>query len=173
MKYLFDKDTNHQCLYEASLTKMQIQEDTSNSPAAYKIRRYDADYRVTTSQIIQQVNYFKVYSSPYSGAFDLLDTMYIPRPCASAVANLTQMDYFYGQRKKSYNFRDEPSYKVRASNVYAQMNSEKEIVFQNGTSCDKFAWLDQGDINKDTTVWVQTDEENLVGTQRTVIRGCD
>ena len=28
-------------------------------------------------------------------------------------------------------------------------------------------------MEKNTTIWVQTDEENLVGTQRTVIRGCD
>lgn len=114
-----------------------------------------------------------MYSSPYSGAFDLLDTMFVPRPCASDVANLTQMDYFYGQRKKSYNFRDEPSYKVRATNVFAKMNEEKEFVFQNGSSCKAFSWLDSGDLNKDTTLWVQTDDENLVGTQRTVIRGCD
>ncbi len=138
-----------------------------------EIIRLDADYRQTTSQIVQMTNYFRVYSSPYSGAFDLLDTMQVPRPCASAYANLTQMDYFYGQRKKSYNFRDEPSYKTRATNVFAQMDMEKEFVFQNGTQCSSFAWLDSGDLNKDTTIWVQTDEENLVGTQRTVIRGCD
>jgi hypothetical protein len=83
------------------------------------------------------------------------------------------MDYFYGQRKKSYNFRDEPSYKTRATTVFAQMSEEKEFVFQNGSSSSSFAWLDQGDLNKATTIWVQTDEENLVGTQRTVIRGCD
>jgi hypothetical protein len=90
MKYLFDKDTNYQCIYEAGLTKTSYTADTS------EIRRVDAEYRQTTSQIIQQANYFRIYSSPYSGAFDLLDTMYIPRPCASAYANLTQMDYFYG-----------------------------------------------------------------------------
>ena len=123
MKYLFDKDTNYQCLFEASLTK------TSYSAVTSEIFRLDADYRQTTSQIIEQSNYFKVYSSPYSGAFDLLDTMYIPRPCVSAYANLTQMDYFYGQRKKSYNFRDEPSYKTRATNVFAQMDKEKEFTF--------------------------------------------
>ena len=167
MKYLFNKDTNYQCLFEASLTK------TSYSADKADIFRLDAEYRQTTTQIIQQANYFKVYNSPYSGAFDLLDTMYIPRPCASAYANLTQMDYFYGQRKKSYNFRDEPSYKTRATNVFAQMDMEKELVFHNGSKCGTFAWLDSGDLNKDTTVWVQTDEENLVGTQRTVIRGCD
>jgi hypothetical protein len=74
------------------------------------------------------------------------------------------MDYFFGQRQKSYNMRDEPSFKQRAVQVYAQMDREREFMF---------AWLDSGDFNKNTTVWVQTDEENLVGTQRTVIRGCD
>jgi hypothetical protein len=53
------------------------------------------------------------------------------------------------------------------------MDQEKEFVFQNGSSCSQFAWLDSGDLNRDTTIWVQTDDENLVGTQRTVIRGCD
>lgn len=90
--------------------------------------------------------------------------MYIPRPCAAAAANLTQMDYFYGQYKKSYNFRNEPSYKTRAVNVFAQMNAEKEFVFQNGSSAENFAWLDNGDLNNQTTVWVQTNEESLVGT---------
>ena len=53
------------------------------------------------------------------------------------------------------------------------MDKEREFVFQNGSKCDKFAWLDSGSLEKNTTIWVQTDEENLVGTQRTVIRGCD
>lgn len=84
------------------------------------------------------------------------------------------MDYFYGQHKKRYNFRNEPSYKTRAVNVFAQMDAEKELVFQNGSTTERFAWLDGGtDLNSQTTIWVQTDEENLVGTQRTVLRGCD
>ena len=114
-----------------------------------------------------------MYSSPYSGAFDLLDTMYIPRPCSSSYANLTQMDYFYGQRKKSYNMRDEPSYKQRAVTVFSMMDQGREFLFQNGSTCSAFAWLDSGSFEKNTTIWVQTDEENLVGTQRTIIRGCD
>jgi hypothetical protein len=47
MKYLFDKDTNYQCIYEAGLTKTSYSADTS------EIRRVDAEYRQTTSQIIQ------------------------------------------------------------------------------------------------------------------------
>lgn len=84
MKYLLDKDTNYQCIFEGAVTKTSFSDQKSA-----EIKRYDADYRQTTTQIIQLTNYFKVYSSPYSGAFDLLDTMYIPRPCASAHANLT------------------------------------------------------------------------------------
>ena len=171
MKFAFDKSTNHQCLFEGSVRNLQ---DITVTDISGGIGRDNAELSYRTSEIVSYSNYFKMYSSPYSGAFDLLDTMYIPRPCASAYANLTQMDYFYGQHKKKYNFRNEPSYKTRAVNVYAQMDAEKEFVFQNGSSTERFAWLDNGtDINNQTTVWVQTDEENLVGTQRTVIRGCD
>ena len=49
MKYLFDKDTNHQCLYEASLTRYEI--ELLRDPST--ITRIDADYRTTTSMIIQ------------------------------------------------------------------------------------------------------------------------
>lgn len=119
------------------------------------------------------MKYFRIYNSPYSGSFDLVDTMVIPRPCAAQSMNMTQMDYFYGQRAKSYNMRNEPSYKQRAVQILAQMDREREFVFQNGSKCDRFAWLDSGDFNKNTTVWVQTNDESLVGNQRTVIRGCD
>jgi hypothetical protein len=58
--------------------------------------------------------YYAIYSSPYSGAFDLLDTMYIPKPCAAKSVNLTQMDYFYGQKFKTYDIRKENKDKVMA-----------------------------------------------------------
>jgi hypothetical protein len=84
MKYLFDKDTSHQCIFEANVDKKIVLLDM---PA--DITRLDADYRTKTSQVFELEGYLKVYSSPYSGAFELLDTMFIPRPCASASANLT------------------------------------------------------------------------------------
>jgi hypothetical protein len=114
MKYILDKNTNYQCIFEANVQFIPI----LDSPEPV-MEKKDAEISEKTSEIVQHVNYFKMYSSPYSGAFDLLDTMYIPRPCASAFANLTQMDYFYGQHKKKYNFRNEPSYKTRAVNVFA------------------------------------------------------
>jgi len=41
---------------------------------------------------------FAAYTSPYSGAFDLLDTLRVPRACNYRAANMSQLDYFYGQR---------------------------------------------------------------------------
>ena len=48
---------------------------------------------------------FLVYSSPYSGAFSLLKSMYIPKPCAHVSLNMTQMDYFYGQWEEMYDMK--------------------------------------------------------------------
>lgn len=53
------------------------------------------------------------------------------------------------------------------------MTEEQEFIFQNGSSCSAFAWLGKDTLGQNTTVWVQTDDQNLVGTQRTIIRGCD
>ena len=116
MKLIFVKSTNHQCVFEGAVRDLTYMTVTD---IADGIKREDAKLSYYTTQIVSHSNYFRVYSSPYSGAFDLLDTMYIPRPCASAYANLTQMDYFYGQHKKRYNFRNEPSYKTRAVNVFS------------------------------------------------------
>lgn len=69
--------------------------------------------------------------------------------------------------------REEPSYKQRATTVFGNMDNGREFIFQNGSSCKAFSWLDSGSFDKNTTIWVQTDDENLVGTQRTIIRGCD
>lgn len=46
--------------------------------------------------MIEERKFYFVYPSPYSGAFDLLGSTRIPRPCASNNGNATQMNYFYG-----------------------------------------------------------------------------
>jgi hypothetical protein len=53
------------------------------------------------------------------------------------------------------------------------MDPELEYVFQNGSDCSLFSWLGTGSSSNKTNVFVQTDDESLVGTQRMVIRGCD
>ena len=111
-----------------------------------------------------------MYSSPYSGAFNLLDTMYIPRACASQSFNLSAATYFYGQNKLSFNIRNQATYD--AVGIFAQMDKGYEYIFQNGTTCSALAWLDPN-FAQSNLVWIQSDDENLVGTQRTLIRGCN
>ena len=48
-------------------------------------------------------NYFIPYPSRYSGGFQLLDSMKIPRPCAFASQNLTSVSYYRGQNTIGYN----------------------------------------------------------------------
>ena len=67
MKYLLDKDNNYQCIYEADVTSIP----TMTSLVSKSV---DGTNDTITSEIITLFNYFLVYSSPYSGAFDLLDT---------------------------------------------------------------------------------------------------
>lgn len=168
-KYLFDKDNSYTCLYESEVPSGTISGFISN-PSTTTYANVWGSY--TTSQsggnLVYRSKYFAIYSSPYSGAFDLLDTMYIPRPCAAKSVNLTQMDYFYGQWAKSYDIRKESKDKVLVA-----MNPEQEFIFQNGTSSKLFAWLGNGNTTNSTTVYVQTNDESLVGTQRLIIRGCD
>jgi hypothetical protein len=78
------------------------------------------------------------------------------------------MDYFYGQWAKSYDMRTENKDKV-----LVMMDPEREYTFQNGTSASYFSWLGKGNTTNSTTLYVQTNDESLVGTQRTIIRGCD
>lgn len=44
------------------------------------------------------------------------------------------------------------------------MDGEREFIFQNGSSTAGFAWLGTGSSVNQTTIYVQTDDENLVGT---------
>jgi predicted transcriptional regulator len=78
------------------------------------------------------------------------------------------MDYFYGQRQKSYDL-----IKSGVQSVLSKMTPEQEFVFQNGTNSKLFAWLGTNTVANKTIVYVQTNDEALVGTQRLVIRGCD
>lgn len=119
MKYLFDKDTTYNCLYEAEI-------EISNQRG--KFARVEQSLALTmdtvTNSLIEQRKFFAVYTSPYSGAFDLLDTVRIPKACASESHNMTQLDYFYGQRAKTYDLRDSNMNKVAS-----MMDDETEYVF--------------------------------------------
>jgi len=49
------------------------------------------------------------------------------------------------------------------------MDNTAELLYQNGTNASYIGYFDQGDYS----VWVQTDDEDAVATQKTVIRNCN
>jgi hypothetical protein len=106
MKYLFDKDNSYACIYESEIQSGTLSSLVSN-PSTTSYATILGSLTTTSSggNLEYLSKYYAIYSSPYSGAFDLLDTMYIPRPCAHRSVNLTQMDYFYGQWAKTYDMR--------------------------------------------------------------------
>jgi len=110
--------------------------------------------------------YFYPYTSRYSGGFNLLDSMKIPRACAYKSANLTQVDYYRGQNDLTYNIANE-----NPDNTYVatQMSADTEFIFQDGTPATEVGYYNQ----KIYSVIIQTDSEDLVGVQKTIIRNCD
>jgi hypothetical protein len=76
MKYLSDKPNSYTCLSESDIS--------ANNFRAYVTSLIESasTTHVTTLTMASADSIFKMYSSPYSGAFSLLDTMIIPRPCA-------------------------------------------------------------------------------------------
>jgi len=51
----------------------------------------DSDLRKTYLQ-----SFYTPYLSKYSGGFNLLDSMIVPKPCAFKSANLTSVQYYRG-----------------------------------------------------------------------------
>ncbi len=128
------------CLREVDLASASYSSRLERVVIDSALSQFSSSVKVDANGKFQlKSKYFATYSSPYSGAFDLLDTMYVPRPCAQNTVNLTQMDYFYGQRVKTYDIRKE-----NRDKIFAKMDSEREIVFQNGTSSALFANLGTG-----------------------------
>ena len=80
---MFDPPTSpYTCLYEFDLDSACANSITGVANSAA--------FSLSSTQILTTVHdFFFVYSSPYSGAFDLLDTTYIPRACASQSYNMT------------------------------------------------------------------------------------
>lgn len=152
MKYLLDKDLSYQCLIEYALDSNSLSNKVTRLDNI-KSTFYKFDETVTF--FTEQRQYFATYTSPYSGAFDLLDTLTVPRVCAANNVNMTQLDYFYGTKAATY---DLTTYNYEA--YTKMMDDEWEFVFQNGTKTTLFATLDMHG-NKIT---VQTNDENLVGT---------
>lgn len=169
--YLFDKPATYGCIYEAELNANSINAlflQYSNSGQVYTVTTGITQFNAPSGALTQLNNYFACYSSPYSGSFALLDTLRIPRPCAARSGNLTQLDYFYGQNAKTQTMKDQ-----NLDKIVSMMDKEKEYVFQNGSVCSAFTWLGVQGSSDWTNIYVQTNDESLVGTQRMMVRGCD
>jgi len=109
--------------------------------------------------------YFYPYTSRYSGGFNLMDTMKIPRACAYRSANLTSVDYWRGENDMPYNIYDE---NTNATFIVTTMTDKSMFVFQDGSSASTIGRYEQ----ESYTVFIQTDEEDMVGVQKVIIRDC-
>lgn len=166
MKYMYDSKPNqYSCLFEKTIDISAASTKTTGNTITRQPTSSAMNY-YSNLKVSTQTSMYAVYSSPYSGAFSLLDTMQIPKPCAYISLNLTQEDYFYGQWTDEYDMKDSIN---GADKVVSQMGSSYEYVFQNGSSTSKIATFAQ----YNASVRVQTNNENMVGTQRTVVRACD
>ena len=91
--------------------------------------------------------------------------MKIPRPSAFASYNLTAVEYYRGQNTMTYNIGEENE----SASVVTQMSAESKIIFQDGKSAETIAVYNQDEYS----VKIQTDEDDMVGIQKTIIRDVD
>ena len=91
--------------------------------------------------------------------------MVIPRPCAYQSQNLTSANYYRGQNVMQYDIQRENDKTISA---YFS-GSEVEVIFQNGTNANSLATFNVGQNSID----IQTDNDEMVGIQKTIIRACD
>lgn len=75
------------------------------------------------------------------------------------------MDYFYGQWEEMYDMKLSEG----ANRYMVQMGENYKLLFQNGSESTDLMRL----VYENATLFVQTNDENLVGTQVCIIRGCD
>lgn len=91
MNYKLFYDNAQKCLIDSVLDSNTASQSVTlvNNDQWVQLDSSNLNYQSTTANIQERNNFFAVYSSPYSGAFELLDTMYIPKPCAYKSVNLT------------------------------------------------------------------------------------
>ena len=123
-------ETALNCLFEREISRSEwgdvqtkiaeSQFTTSSTSIYYSLLSSNDDLRKTYLQ-----NYFTPYISKYSGGFDLLDSMIIPKPCAARSANLTEVSYYRGQNELQYSISKENP----TGTVITQMTDSSEIVY--------------------------------------------
>ena len=157
----------NQCLFLYDKADANVFERLTDRFTRDEIEReglYTFTVQYRSIPVRQEENYFLPYKSRYSGGFNLLDTMKIPRPCAFESQNLTSVQYYRGQNTLSYDLYGSNN-QPRAATL---MESDAKMIFQDGTDASSLATYDRNSF----TIAIQTDEE-ITGVQRTIIRSCD
>ena len=112
----------------------------------------------------QTQDYLTAGVSRYSGGFETLDTMKIPRASAYLSLNLTHVEYYRGQNTMKYDILEE-----NLVTFDYKLFSNPQVLYQDGTSATPFATIDQDTF----TVLIQTDDEDMVGVHRLIIQDYD
>ena len=163
-KYRFGYENRCLRTYEPNARTMQRNMDfTSSQDVSSDLYTFTTTYKAVPTN--REDNYYIPYPSRYSGGFTLLDTMKIPRPCAYQSQNLTSANYYRGQNVMQYDIQRENDKTISA---YFS-GSEVEVIFQNGTNANSLATFNVGQNSID----IQTDNDEMVGIQKTIIRACD
>jgi len=161
--FKYDPTNNNDCFYhndQSSSWLRGVSTSISTSLVEEKVRdRY---------LFKEMNNLYLCYSSRYSGAFDLLDTFRYPKMCAYRSLNMTNgVKYYRGQNENEYVIAEES----RGGQTFSLMDRGFYWKFLNGTEATGLLGrVDQ--FYKQGTVFIQTDAEDAVGKQRTVLRGC-
>lgn len=97
-RYQWEHESSYNCIYEYVVPQSTMRDQvTYYSSTSFRANNMMTFF--TKSSDVRKSrydNYYKPYSSRYSGGFTLMDSMVIPRPCAYKSANLTQVDYYRG-----------------------------------------------------------------------------
>jgi len=131
--FLFKYDpSDDSCLYQSDISGSSLRDS-----AVFKQLSVSQIATLTKREsYFTQAEQFIAYSSRYSGAFDLGDTMKYPRMCASASINMTGgngtggVQYYRGQYEKSYWI----GLQSNASATLGRMDRGITWMFQNGTA---------------------------------------
>ena len=76
------------------------------------------------------------------------------------------MNYYRGVDLAQYNIASRNSL---SGFVVTSMDSNTQIMYQDGTNTSEIAYFNQSDYS----IYVYTEDENKVGIQRVVVRDCD
>jgi len=166
-KYDYSEEAyNDNCFYQAKMSRA----DLDDSSIFVEYDDDDTQSKTVDRYLFSQMNnLFLGYESRYSGAFDLQDTFTTnPRMCALATTNLTTgVNYYRGKQEVSYIVSAEST---DGNAIINNMDTDKDWIFQNGTSAQNLGRYDSYDNGG--TFYVETSNEDDVGKHRTILRGC-